>query len=114
MKPIRLTVLAAVALVAPLAFAQDAKLMVGLMLPATGEAVAKRGHEKIVTDGTLEAQGADAEGIFTTLHYADGLNTLRDNAFRLDFHLRQVVGKENKSVGIASKALADPGRGCKQ
>ena len=45
---------------------------------------------------------------------ADGLNTPRDNAFRLDFHLRQVVGKENKSVGIASKALADPGRGCKQ
>ena len=30
-----------------------------------------------------------------------------------DFYLRQVVGKENKSVGIASKALADPGRGCK-
>jgi branched-chain amino acid transport system substrate-binding protein len=133
-----------------------------------------------LTDGTLEAQGADAEGIFTALHYADGLNTPRDNAFRLgyaktyklqpdvyavqgydaaqmlavglnatkgdarktaefakavqaakidsprgaftisksnnpvqDFYLRQVVGKENKSVGIASKALADPGRGCK-
>ena len=49
MKPIRLTVLAAVALVAPLAFAQGAKLKVGLMLPATGEAVAKRGHKKIVT-----------------------------------------------------------------
>lgn len=30
-----------------------------------------------------------------------------------DFYLRQVVGKENKVVGIASKALADPGRGCK-
>ena len=30
-----------------------------------------------------------------------------------DFYLRQVVGKENKSVGIASKALADPARGCK-
>jgi branched-chain amino acid transport system substrate-binding protein len=133
-----------------------------------------------LTDGTLEAQGADADGIFTALHYADGLNTPRDNAFRLayaktyklqpdvyavqgydaaqmlavglaatkgdakktaefaaavekakidsprgaftvskshnpvqDFYLRQVVGKENKSVGLASKALADPGRGCK-
>ncbi len=133
-----------------------------------------------LTDGTLEAQGADADGLLTTLHYADGLNTPRDNAFRLayakayklqpdvyavqgydagqmlavglkatngdaskkaefaaalkkakidsprgmftlganhdpvqDFYLRQVVGKENKSIGIASKGLADPGRGCK-
>jgi branched-chain amino acid transport system substrate-binding protein len=29
-----------------------------------------------------------------------------------DFYLRQVSGKENKVVGIASKALADPARGC--
>ena len=132
-----------------------------------------------LTDGTLEAQGADADGLLTTLHYADGLNTPRDNAFRLayaktyklqpdvyavqgydaaqmlaiglnavkgdtskkaefaaalrkvkidsprgpftlssnhdpvqDFYLRQVVGKENKSIGIASKGLADPGKGC--
>jgi branched-chain amino acid transport system substrate-binding protein len=133
-----------------------------------------------LTDGTLDAQGADAEGVFTTLHYADSLNTPRDNAFRAayakayrqqpdvyavqgydaaqmlavglaavkgdlakkaefaaaiekakidsprgalavsaahnpvqDIYLRQVVGKENKVVGIASKALADPGRGCR-
>ncbi len=133
-----------------------------------------------LTDGNLEAQGADAEGIFTALHYADSLETKRDKAFRTayattfklqpdvyavqgydagqmlgiglnavkgdlskkaefaaavraakidsargtftvsnahnpvqDFYLRQVVGKENKVVGIASKALADPGRGCK-
>jgi branched-chain amino acid transport system substrate-binding protein len=133
-----------------------------------------------LTDGTLDAQGADAEGIFTALHYADSLETPRDKAFRLayaktyklqpdvyavqgydaaqmlalglkavngdvskkaafaaalqntkidsprgpftlskahnpvqDFYLRQVVGKENKMVGIASKALADPARGCK-
>jgi branched-chain amino acid transport system substrate-binding protein len=132
-----------------------------------------------LTDGTLEAQGADADGLLTTLHYADGLNTPRDNAFRLayvkayklqpdvyavqgydaaqmlgiglaatkgdmskkadfaaalkkaridsprgpftlgrnhdpvqDIYLRQVSNKENKSIGIASKALADPGRGC--
>jgi branched-chain amino acid transport system substrate-binding protein len=38
-----------------------------------------------LTDGTLEAQGADAEGLMTTLHYADGLNTPRDNAFRLAY-----------------------------
>ncbi len=132
-----------------------------------------------LTDGTLEAQGAAADGILTSLHYADGLNTPRDNAFRLayaksfkmqpdvyavqgydaaqllnigltavkgdaknavgfsaavtkstidsprgkftmskahnpiqDMYLRQVSGKENKVVGIASKALADPARGC--
>jgi branched-chain amino acid transport system substrate-binding protein len=133
-----------------------------------------------LTDGTLEAQGADAEGIMTTLHYADGLGATRDNAFRVayvrtyrlppdvyavqgydaaqmlaagltavkgditkkadfanalrkariesprgtftlgknhnpvqDFYLRQVTGKENKPAGVAIKALADPGRGCK-
>ena len=133
-----------------------------------------------LTDGTLEAQGADADGVLTTLHYADALNTPRDNAFRLayvkanklqpdvyavqgydaaqmlsigltatkgdvskkeefaaalrkatidsprgpftiskshnpvqDMYLRQVTGKENKVVGVASKALADPGRGCR-
>jgi branched-chain amino acid transport system substrate-binding protein len=133
-----------------------------------------------LTDGTLEAQGADADGVMTTLHYADALNTPRDTAFRLayvkayklqpdvyavqgydaaqmlgigltavkgdtkkkaefadalrkakidsprgaftlsashnpvqDMYLRQVSGKENKVVGIASKALSDPGRGCR-
>jgi branched-chain amino acid transport system substrate-binding protein len=132
-----------------------------------------------LTDGTLDAQGDSAKGMLTSLHYADGLNTKRDNAFRLayakefklqpdvyavqgydaaqmlaiglnatggdvskkddfakavtastidsprgpfklskahnpiqDFYLREVQGKENKSIGIASKALADPGRGC--
>ncbi len=38
-----------------------------------------------LTDGTLEAQGDDAKGIYTTLHYADSLNTPRDNAFRLAY-----------------------------
>ena len=133
-----------------------------------------------ITDGTLEAQGDAADGLFTTLHYADSLGTPRDNAFRLayakayklqpdvyavqgydaaqmlaiglnavkgdvskkaeiaaalqkakidsprgpfslskahnpvqDIYLRQVVGKENKLVGVASKSLADPARGCK-
>jgi len=35
-----------------------------------------------LTDGTLDAQGEAAQGMLTTLHYADGLNTPRDNAFR--------------------------------
>lgn len=133
-----------------------------------------------LTDGTLEAQGADADGLLTALHYADSLGTPRDNVFRLsyakaykmqpdvyavqgydagqmlgiglaavkgdvskkvefaaalhkakidsprgpftisksnnpvqDFYLRQVSGKENKVIGIASKGLSDPGRGCR-
>ncbi len=133
-----------------------------------------------ITDGTLEAQGDAADGLFTTLHYADSLETPRDKAFRLayakayklqpdvyavqgydaaqmlaiglnavkgdvskkaefaaalqktkidsprgpfslskahnpvqDIYLRQVVGKENKLVGVASKGLADPARGCR-
>ena len=133
-----------------------------------------------LTDGTLEAQGADAEGLETTLHYADALGTPKDKAFRAayekaykmqpdvyavqgydaaqmlavglnavkgdvskkadfaaavkkatidsprgpftissshnpvqDIYLRKVSGKENKVVSVASKALTDPGRGCK-
>ena len=38
-----------------------------------------------LTDGTLDAQGADADGLFTTLHYADSLGTPRDTAFRLAY-----------------------------
>lgn len=38
-----------------------------------------------LTDGTLEAQGAAAQGMITTLHYADNLNIARDKAFRLNF-----------------------------
>jgi branched-chain amino acid transport system substrate-binding protein len=132
-----------------------------------------------LTEGELQAQGVDAEGLFTTLHYADGLNTPRDTKFRTayatsykrqpdvyavqgydaaqmlgiglaatkgdtskkaefaaalrkakidsprgtfmlgknhdpvqDIYLRQVVGQENKSIGLAVKGLADPGKGC--
>jgi branched-chain amino acid transport system substrate-binding protein len=35
-----------------------------------------------LTDGTLEAQGESAQGMMTSLHYADGLNTPRDTVFR--------------------------------
>ena len=133
-----------------------------------------------LTDGTLDAQGADADGLFTALHYADSLDNAKDKSFRLayakayklqpdvyavqgydaaqilatglkatqgdvskkaefaaaveqarfdsprgaftlskahnpvqDIYLRQVVGKENKVVGMASKGLSDPARGCK-
>lgn len=38
-----------------------------------------------LTDGTLEAQGDAAQGLLTTLHYADGLDTAKNNAFRLNY-----------------------------
>ncbi|TXH69535.1 MAG: ABC transporter permease [Thiothrix sp.] len=132
-----------------------------------------------LTDGTLEAQGGDAEGLLTTLHYADKLDNAKDKAFRTayndaykmqpdvyavqgydaaqilkvgldavqgdvskkaefaaaveaakfdsprgeftlskahnpvqDIYLREAKGLENPSISIASKALADPAKGC--
>jgi branched-chain amino acid transport system substrate-binding protein len=35
-----------------------------------------------LTDGTLEAQGESAQGLLTTLHYADGLDIAKDKSFR--------------------------------
>ena len=133
-----------------------------------------------LTEGVLDAAGPAADGIFTTLHYGDGIETPRNKAFRLayaksfklqpdvyavqgydtgllmvlganavkgdlsnkaalykamesatvdsprgkwtmskshnpvqDIYLRVVENKENKVVGVAAKALADSGAGCK-
>ncbi|HEU5463312.1 MAG TPA: ABC transporter substrate-binding protein [Candidatus Binatia bacterium] len=133
-----------------------------------------------LTDGVLDAVDNAAEGLETTLHYADGLNNTRDKAFRAayrkayksdpdvyavqgydaalllgigldavrgdlrnkkgmisamekariesprgawtmskahnpvqDIYLRRVVGRENRFVAVAHKALGDPARGCK-
>jgi len=133
-----------------------------------------------LTEGVLDAAGAAAEGVMTTLHYSDSLNTPRNNKFRLeyakgfkmqpdvyavqgydsallllqganavkgdignkaglikamegavidsprgkwtlspshnpaqDMYLRVVEKKENKVLGVAAKALADSGAGCK-
>ena len=38
-----------------------------------------------LTEGVLDAAGSAAEGIITAMHYADSLNTPRDNAFRLEY-----------------------------
>jgi branched-chain amino acid transport system substrate-binding protein len=38
-----------------------------------------------LTDGTLQAQGASAQGIYTTLHYADSLDIPKDREFRLNY-----------------------------
>ena len=133
-----------------------------------------------LTDGILDAIQDSGQGLETTLHYADGLNSKRDKEFRAaytkaftsepdvysvqgydaalllnigldavkgdiskrkeliaamekakidsprgpwsmskahnpiqDIYLRKVVGKENRLVNVAHKALADPARGCK-
>ena len=51
-----------------------------------------------LTDGTLEAQGASAQNMLTTLHYADNLDTPRNNNFR-------------KAYAIAFKSQPDVVRG---
>jgi len=133
-----------------------------------------------LTEGVIEAAGSAAEGVLSTLHYGDGIETKRNQSFRLnyaktfklqpdvyavqgydtgllliqganavqgdfnnkaalykamegatvdsprgkwtmskahnpvqDIYLRQVVGKENKVIGVAAKALADSGAGCR-
>lgn len=38
-----------------------------------------------LTEGTLQAQGAAAEGLLTTLHYADSLDMPVNNTFRADY-----------------------------
>jgi branched-chain amino acid transport system substrate-binding protein len=38
-----------------------------------------------LTDGTLEAQGATAAGMLTTLHYGDELTNAKDKSFRLAY-----------------------------
>jgi len=45
-----------------------------------------------LTEGTLLAQGDAAEGVLTTLHYADSLDTPQNNSFRGEY--RQKFGKE--------------------
>ena len=133
-----------------------------------------------LTEGVLDAAGPAADGIITTMHYSDSLDTPRNKKFRLDyakaykaqpdvyavqgydtgllliqganavkgdlsskpalykamegatidsprgkwtmskahnpiqdFYLRVAENKENKVLGIAAKALADSGAGCK-
>ncbi|HMS07588.1 MAG TPA: ABC transporter substrate-binding protein [Burkholderiaceae bacterium] len=133
-----------------------------------------------LTEGVLDAAGPAAEGIVTTMHYSDTLESPRNKAFRLayakkfrlqpdvyavqgydtgllllqgaaavkgdlsnkkalyaalesanidsprgkwtmsrqhnpvqDMYLRVVEKGENKVIGVAAKALADPGTGCR-
>ena len=38
-----------------------------------------------LTDGTIDAMGEASQGLLTTLHYGDGLDSARNNAFRLNY-----------------------------
>jgi branched-chain amino acid transport system substrate-binding protein len=51
-----------------------------------------------LTDGTLEAQGAAAQGLLTTLHYADNLDLPRNNAFRKSFALTYKANPDGYAV----------------
>jgi len=133
-----------------------------------------------LTEGVLDAAGDAANGVLTTMHYGDSINTPRDNKFRLDYakafklqpdvyavqgydtgllmvkganavkgdlgnkqalyaalrgaeidsprgkwkmspahnpiqdmYLRRVENRQNKVIGIAGKAVADPATGCR-
>jgi branched-chain amino acid transport system substrate-binding protein len=67
-----------------------------------------------LTDGTLEAQGAAAQGMLTTLHYGDNLTLPRDQEFRLSFAKAYKVNADVYAVqgydaaqllGIGAKAV---------
>lgn len=133
-----------------------------------------------LTEGVLQAAGDSANGVLTTMHYSDSLDTPRNKQFRLeyaktfrmqpdvyavqgydtglllikganavrgdfgnkqalhaamrgaeidsprgkwkmspshnpiqDMYLRRVENRENKVIGIAARAVADPGTGCR-
>jgi branched-chain amino acid transport system substrate-binding protein len=63
-----------------------------------------------LTDGTLQAQGEAAEGIKTTLHYADDLDNPADKAFRANFSKRYNTEPDVYAVqGYDAAALLDVG-----
>jgi branched-chain amino acid transport system substrate-binding protein len=51
-----------------------------------------------LTDGTLEAQGAAADGIYTTLHYADNLDNPANTAFLKAFKAK--TGKDGDIYAV--------------
>ena len=59
-----------------------------------------------LTDGTLEAQGDAAQGMLTTLHYADGLNTPRDNASAPPTPSLQAAARRLRGAGLRRGADA--------
>jgi branched-chain amino acid transport system substrate-binding protein len=65
-----------------------------------------------LTDGTLEAQGEAAQGLLTTLHYADGLDIAKDKAFRKDYQATYKMAPDVYAVqGYDSAQLLAVGLG---
>ena len=63
-----------------------------------------------VTDGTLQAQGASAQGMYTTLHYADSLDIPKDREFRLNYAKRYKLQPDVYAVqGYDAAQLLDIG-----
>ncbi|GAA5231576.1 ABC transporter substrate-binding protein [Verticiella sediminum] len=63
-----------------------------------------------LTDGTLPAQGKNAQGLLTTLHYADGLNTDNDNAFRKAYAAKHTIQPDVYAVqGYDAAQLLEAG-----
>jgi branched-chain amino acid transport system substrate-binding protein len=63
-----------------------------------------------LTDGTLQAQGEAAEGLKTTLHYADDLDNPADKKFRAEFSKRYGTPADVYAVqGYDSAALLAAG-----
>src|SRR5204863_6502336 len=59
-----------------------------------------------LTDGTLPAQGEAAEGLKTTLHYADDLDNAADKKFRAEYAKRYGAPPDVYSVqGYDAAAL---------
>lgn len=79
----------------------DAAQMLGIGLAAVKGDIGKRAE---FTAALEKAKIDSPRGAFTI---SKSHNPVQD------IYLRQVVGKENKVIGVASKALADPGRGCR-
>jgi len=52
-----------------------------------------------LTDGTLDAQGDTAQGLLTTLHYGDGLNNAKNNAFRAAYAKAYTTAPDVYAVG---------------
>jgi branched-chain amino acid transport system substrate-binding protein len=51
-----------------------------------------------LTDGTLQAQGEAAQGLETTLHYADGLDIAKDKSFRAAF--KSAAGRDSDVYAV--------------
>ena len=51
-----------------------------------------------LTDGVLEAQGSSAQGLMTALHYADGIESQRNTAFRNKFAVTYKVNPDVYAV----------------